>query len=66
MSTLPQEHDVSKLLVMTDNVVIRNQAYERSRFKGAKASNPEYGKLKASINELQVTAEKVRKGSAQP
>jgi hypothetical protein len=57
MDTLTQKQDASKLLSMVDNVVLREQAYRRVRYAGAKASDREYGRLKTSINDLAVTAE---------
>lgn len=60
MNTLAQEREVSKLLAMTDNVVVRNRAYSSARSTDQAAR--QYGRLSKSINDLAETAEKVRKG----
>lgn len=64
MDTVAQEQGVSKLLAMTDNVVIHNQAYNRARrsHDGPRA----YGKLNKSIKELAETAEHLRKKVSPP
>jgi len=64
MDTVAQEQGVSKLLAMTDNVVIRNQAYKRARRSHNEPR--EYGKLNKSIEELAETAEHLRKKAGQP
>jgi len=62
MDTPAQAPDASKLLAMTDNVVIRNQVYKRAR---KTCDEPrEYGRLNKSIQDLEETAEKFRKAGA--
>lgn len=56
--------DASKLLAMTDNVVIRNQVYKRARRTADEGR--EYGRLNKSINDLAETAEKMRKAGTPP
>jgi len=51
--------DASKLLAMTDNVVIRNRVFKRARRTDDESR--EYGRLNKSINDLAETAEKLRK-----
>jgi hypothetical protein len=59
MDTPAQAPDASKLLAMTDNVVIRNQVYKRAR---KTCDEPrEYGRLDKSVKDLQEAAEKFRK-----
>jgi len=58
MSTIPQKHEVSKLLAMADNVVVRNQVYGQVRRTGQ--AEREYGRLTKSISELAKSAEKCR------
>lgn len=59
MTTESPGPDVSKLLSMADNVVIRNRVYKRARHSELGAR--EYGRLDKSISELAETAEKYRK-----
>jgi len=59
MDTPARGPDASKLLAMTDNVVIRNRVYKRARRTGDESR--EYGRLNKSINDLAETAEKLRK-----
>jgi len=59
MTTQTQEPDVTKLLSMTDNVVIRDRKYGAARNSGNE--NREYGRLHKSINELAKEANKFRK-----
>lgn len=59
MDTPARAPDASKLLAMTDNVVIRNQVYKRSRRTGDEPR--EYGRLDKSVKDLQEAAEKFRK-----
>lgn len=62
MSTLSQEKDVSKLLSMTDDVVLRNRAYKGVRWSSdARERERQYGRLSKSINDLAETAEKISK-----
>lgn len=59
METPAQAPDASKLLAMTDNVVIRNRVYKRAR---KTCDEPrEYGRLDKSVKDLQEAAEKFRK-----
>ena len=58
MDTVSQSQEVSKLLTMTDNVVIRNEEYERSR--NSDTEPRKYGRLKKSIGELAKAAKQVR------
>lgn len=59
MGTVSQNQDVSKLLTMTDNVVVRNEVYKCSR--NSDTEPREYGRLNKSIDELAKAAEQVRK-----
>jgi hypothetical protein len=59
MDTVTQSQEVEKLLTMTDNVVVCNEVYERSRNSGTEPR--QYGRLKKSIGELARAANKVRK-----
>ena len=62
--TLVRTADASKLLSMTDNVVIRNRAFKRARHSTDEVEERrQYGRLNKSINELAETAEKFRKTS---
>lgn len=65
VSTAPQEPNVSKLLAMADNVVVRGQVYKRARHStNTELEAREYGRLNKSIHELAETAEKCRKTGA--
>lgn len=59
MTTPTQDPDMTKLLSMTDNVVIRDRKYGAARNSGNE--NREYGRLHKSINELAKEANKFRK-----
>ena len=59
MITKTDEPDVTKLLSMTDNVVICDKAYGDARKTGAE--NRAYGRLHKSICQLAKEAEKFRK-----
>ena len=61
MTTKTEEPDVTKLLSMTDNVVINDRAYGDARKTGAE--NRAYGRLHKSITELAKAAEKFRKSN---
>jgi hypothetical protein len=62
MDTLARKTDVSKLLSMTDNVVLRNRVYRDARNSADKKErDTQFGRLNQSINELQETAEHLRK-----
>lgn len=63
MDTPARAPDASKLLAMTDNVVIRNRVFKRARRTGDESR--EYGRLNKSINDLAETAEKLRKAQQQ-
>jgi hypothetical protein len=63
MTTQTQEPDVTKLLSMADNVVIRDRVYGAARKSGNE--NQEYGRLHKSISELAKEASKVRKQSGE-
>ena len=63
MTTKTEEPDVTKLLSMTDNVVIRDKAYGGAR--KTDAENREYGRLHKSICELAKEANKLRKAFMQ-
>jgi len=58
MTTPTQDPDMTKLLSMTDNVVIRDRVYGAARNSGNE--NREYGRLHKSINELAKEAKKFR------
>lgn len=58
MTTPTQDPDMTKLLSMTDNVVIRDRKYGAARNSGNE--NREYGRLHKSINELAKEANKFR------
>ena len=59
MTTQTEEPDVTKLLSMTDNVVIRERVYDGVR--KTDAENREYGRFQKSIRELAKEAAKIRK-----
>jgi len=60
--TLAGTANASKLLSMTDNVVIRNRAFKRARHSTDEVEERrQYGRLNKSISELAETAEKFRK-----
>jgi len=59
LTTQTEEPDMTKLLSMTDNVVICDKAYGDARKTGAE--NRAYGKLHKSICELAKEANKLRK-----
>lgn len=62
MSNLARKPDVTKLLSMAENVVIRNQVYKRARHSTDEAEEKrQYGRLNESVNELAETTEKFRK-----
>ena len=62
--TIPtQDPDMTKLLSMTDNVVIRDRKYGAARNSGNE--NREYGRLHKSINELAKEAQKFRAPGSQ-
>ncbi|MEH6435800.1 hypothetical protein [Massilia sp. DD77] len=64
MDTPARGPDASKLLAMTDNVVIRNRVYKRARHSSEESR--EYGRLNKSIQDLEETAEKLRKAGGRP
>jgi hypothetical protein len=59
LTTQTEEPDVTKLLSMTDNVVIRDREYGAAR--KTSAENREYGRLHKSITDLAKVAAKLRK-----
>jgi hypothetical protein len=62
MDTVTRKPDVSKLLTMTDNVVLRNRVYRDARASGnEQEEKSQFGRLNQSINQLQETAEHFRK-----
>lgn len=61
MTTQTKDPDVTKLLSMTDNVVICDRAYGDARKTGAE--NRAYGRLHKSICQLAKEAEKFRKSN---
>ena len=61
MTTQTKDPDVTKLLSMTDNVVICDRAYGDARKTGAE--NRAYGRLHKSICQLAKEAEKFRKAN---
>lgn len=61
MTTQTEEPDVTKLLSMTDNVVIRDRVYGSAR--KTDAENREYGRLHKSIRELAKAAAEFRKSN---
>lgn len=63
MTTQTQEPDVTKLLSMTDNVVIRDRVYGAAR--NSSDENRAYGRLHKSINELAKEAKKIRSAGGQ-
>ncbi|QGZ42696.1 hypothetical protein IP92_05774 [Pseudoduganella flava] len=60
-----EEHhkDVTKVLSMVKNVVIRNSSYKREFHKSnhPESEEREYGRLNADVNNLAETAEKYTK-----
>ena len=66
MDRVSQDHEVSKLLAVADNVTLRSQVYKRARHSDdTELEAREYGRLNKSIQHLAETAEKCRK-SGQP
>ena len=63
MTTQTEEPDMTKLLSMTDNVVICDNAYGSAR--KTSAENRAYGRLHKSIRELAKEAAKFRKACAE-
>lgn len=59
MTKPARAHDVSKLLAKVGNVVVREHVYYRVRHTDSEPR--EYGRLRASIQDLNETAEKLRK-----
>ena len=69
MDKLSHKPDVTKLLSMADNVVIRHKAHKRARHSTDKVQEQrDYGRLSKSVYDLAETAEKFRKAgqSGQP
>ena len=58
MTTQAKEPDVTKLLSMTDNVVIRERVYDGVR--KTDAENREYGRFQKSIRDLAKAAAEFR------
>jgi hypothetical protein len=61
LTTQNEEPDVTELLSMTDNVVIRDRKYGAAR--KTSSENREYGRLHKSITDLAKAAEKFRKSN---
>jgi hypothetical protein len=59
LTTQTEDPDVTKLLSMTDNVVVRDRVYGSARKTGAE--NVEYGRLHKCITELAKAAQALRK-----